>query len=476
MKFLAKISCCAGAIGIALLLPMHAAAQLIEVRTVPIATAGQFVIFPSQNFGLANVSIALNDPLLDPFINPAKGARVRGFGLCVSPGFTNATENSGLSRSLPMSMLFRAGRTFAGASLTLQQVGAPERPWGWQPLNDDTENMYAFGMFGRQFGKSGISIAASMQWASLQGINGVDMLYASSDRVEQNGHIVDMRLGFLQEGATDGAASLEAMLLYNRVSMLQKVYYSWEDSEAGPVRNEDKTHTWGLHLAAMQPVPDIDGNVGLSFTMNYKTHPKIPNYELMNLPRDPGYTWAFNLGAGIASHHDGTTLAVDFIFEPIWSYTWAEAATPQHSWSGKLIPAGGKTVENTFVFTNWAIRLGLSEQGKVAGFQLGVQVRRMVYDFTQRNNIAEIQRLQRESWFEWYPSFSIFMNVSRMQIRYAVRLTTGTGRPGLARSRWGVTAENAFSKDFLVAPAGALALQEAFITTHQITVSVALGE
>ena len=44
---------------------------------------------------------------------------------------------------------------------------------------------------------------------------------------------------------------------------------------------------------------------------------------------------------------------------------------------------------------------------------------------------------------------------------------------------WG-TAENAavanLSADFLVAPAGALTLQEAFILTHQITVSVALRD
>src|SRR2546426_5209194 len=52
-------------------------AQLISIKTVPIAQGDQFAIFPSNNFGMGGVSIALADTLLDPFVNPAKGARDR---------------------------------------------------------------------------------------------------------------------------------------------------------------------------------------------------------------------------------------------------------------------------------------------------------------------------------------------------------------------------------------------------------------
>ena len=58
-------------------LPMTALAQLISLKTVPIATGNQFRIFPSQNLGMGGVSIAVNDPLLDPFVNPAKGSRIK---------------------------------------------------------------------------------------------------------------------------------------------------------------------------------------------------------------------------------------------------------------------------------------------------------------------------------------------------------------------------------------------------------------
>ena len=47
-------------------------AQLISVKSVPVAEGDQFTIFPSQNISMGGVSIALDDPLLDPFLNPAK--------------------------------------------------------------------------------------------------------------------------------------------------------------------------------------------------------------------------------------------------------------------------------------------------------------------------------------------------------------------------------------------------------------------
>src|SRR5213079_3737059 len=68
-----------------------AAAQLISIKTVPIAQGDQFEIFPSNNLGMGSVSIALPDTLLDPFLNPAKGARLgaaRFFGAPTAYGIS----------------------------------------------------------------------------------------------------------------------------------------------------------------------------------------------------------------------------------------------------------------------------------------------------------------------------------------------------------------------------------------------------
>src|ERR1043165_7835191 len=47
-------------------------AQLISIKTVPIAQGDQFDIFPSQHRGMGGVSLALADTLLYPFRNPAQ--------------------------------------------------------------------------------------------------------------------------------------------------------------------------------------------------------------------------------------------------------------------------------------------------------------------------------------------------------------------------------------------------------------------
>src|SRR5207244_5218671 len=54
-----------------------ASAQSIPIQTVPLVPADQFDIFPSLTLAMGGVSIAVPDTLHDPFVNPAKGARLR---------------------------------------------------------------------------------------------------------------------------------------------------------------------------------------------------------------------------------------------------------------------------------------------------------------------------------------------------------------------------------------------------------------
>ena len=57
--------------------PSLVSAQFISVKSVPVATGDQFLLFPSQNMGMGGINIAVDDPLLDPFTKPSKkhGAR-----------------------------------------------------------------------------------------------------------------------------------------------------------------------------------------------------------------------------------------------------------------------------------------------------------------------------------------------------------------------------------------------------------------
>jgi len=460
--------------------PIIASAQLISVRSVPVATVEQFLLAPSQNLGMGGVSIALEDPSADPFVNPAKGGRIRGVYLFSAPVFGNITENNGGVRTLPLGALLGSPGWFGGMSLAVQQLSAPERFNFISSLaGENTNNLYAAGLLGKKFPASGISLAASASWAELQAMHGVDFLYSRSSRIEQSGHIADYRVGLLREKARQ--PSLEILLLHNRVRMTHDIYYSnwfWEGDgrlSAAAVRELDQTNTWGLHLGSMIPLRNAGSRAGLIFTANRKSHPKIPNYELMNIPRDPGTSWAFNFGAGLSHATDSSAFGMDLIYEPIWSHTWADAAEPVRNERGDvIIPAGGKTVENYFHFNNALVRLGLNGQGKIFGFQLGLQARFIHYRLKQTNFVFDIYRSQKEFWAEWTPSFGLNLNFATFQIYYTGRLTAGTGQPGVESSFFWRSQDLASAGNFIIAPSGSLTLEEAVVLTHQVSVVVKL--
>src|SRR4051812_46315758 len=141
-------------------------AQLIPVKTVPIADGDQFSFFPSSNFGMAGISLALHDSLLDPFLNPATAARIRRSAFFGSPTFYDVTYGAGGGRTLPLGALAKRGQYFGGVMLALQQVDPSKRAHqqffapGTTVLDDGlavnppappekNENNYAFGLAGR---------------------------------------------------------------------------------------------------------------------------------------------------------------------------------------------------------------------------------------------------------------------------------------------------------------------------------------
>src|SRR6267154_1309977 len=102
-------------------------AQLIPIKTIPIAQGDQFQLFPANNLGMGSVSIALADSLNDPFVNPATGTRVAGARFFSSPTVYNVSRKAGGGRSLPLAVLARRAAWYGGLALALQQVD-PSRP------------------------------------------------------------------------------------------------------------------------------------------------------------------------------------------------------------------------------------------------------------------------------------------------------------------------------------------------------------
>src|SRR5256712_13621047 len=101
-----------------------APAQTIPIQTVPLVPADQFEIFPSSALAMGGVSIAVPDTLHDPFVNPAKGVRLRAARLFSSPTAYSVSHDAGAGRTLPVGVFSTAGTWYGGLALRLQQAAA----------------------------------------------------------------------------------------------------------------------------------------------------------------------------------------------------------------------------------------------------------------------------------------------------------------------------------------------------------------
>ena len=484
-------------LSLAILPPSASVAQLIPIKTVPVAAGDQFLVFPAENLGLGGLGLAVPDAFLDPFVNPAKGSRLEGTRLLGSPTFYSISEQNGAGRTLPLTLLHGSSDWFMGASIALQQLQSDDgdifapRPFFGETLLRDRSatNTYVFGLLGRTLPGRAVSVAASFRWAGLSEVDGVDLLYAGADRVEQSGSRADVRVGLLAE-AEDGRA-FEAVGVFNEIDMTHEVSYAeWFWGRPVPEgidpivpvpeptrrleTNLDHTRTWGVHLGYVQPIRDTGWRFGAGLTGNKKSHPKIPNYDIQNIPRDPGDSWAYNFGLALAKIEGPLTYGVEFVFEPIWSNTWQEADRRIVTRSGITIPVGGKTIENDFDFTNARFRMGVGRDIGASGIQLGLEARSYSYTLVQFDNVASSRRIENEDWMEWVPTWGTRMVFPEVELRYSGRLTTGTGRPGVGFGFDDRAMEDAAAApgDFLVAAAGPLTLQDVRVMTHQLTVAI----
>ncbi len=468
-------------------LPQGISAQVISIKSVPLATGDQFLTLPSGRLGMANVAIALDDELADPFVNPAKGALIEAPLLVTSPTFYGISEGSGAGRTLPLTAYFRSEKAFGAFSVALQQIEAgdpsnfaiPEmlRSGPAPTLNEaSSTNFYVSGVIGRELG-GGFSLGGGIALAKLEAVDGVEHLYVGNNGLDQSGHTFDVRTGLFFN--RDGR-QLEAVLLHNRFNMTHDVTWRtfvWDVGSPWPTisqrtdTNLDRTRTWGLHLGFAQPLTESGWRIGAIMTANRKSHPKIPNYRLQNIPRDPGTSWAYNFGVGLAKTSGPATFGIDLVFEPIWSDTWAEADGPVPTNNGGTIADGGKTIENDFFFTNVHVSVGLGYDWEQAGFQIGVQGHSYDYSLDQLDHVEHTFREQRESWMEWTPSLGAALKLPEVTISYQSRLTTGTGRPG-TRTEGVVFSAATPGSDFIIAPEAPLTLRNARVLTHQVSVSI----
>ena len=469
-----------------------ALAQIIPIKTVPLATGSQFSIFPSAHMASGGVSIATDDELLDPFTNPAKGYSVEGLRVLSAPQMYSVSmergTGEGSGRSLPLGVLMKNGDMFGGLYWARQELsesrnsvsGVTPGFHGIPAFSDDPENnTYTYAMLGTAIPGMNMVIGASAMWGELNSVEGVNLLFPRSPKVLQNGSLAQYRVGIIR--AMEDDQQFDAVLVRSVFKMRYDVgsFMTFMDSrmvqEVQFNPEYDQTNLWGLELKYTRPLAD-NFRLGALLTTNWKEHPKIPNYDLMSVLRDPGNSTAYNLGLGLHKSVDYSYFAVDLIYEPITTMTWAEADQSIPLSSGDVFPAGMRTVENFFNFSNWIGRIGFRAGTTASAFQAGLRIHAISYDLEQINHIQRSKRNQSENWAEWTISAGYGFSVGPAHVLYTGLLTMGTGQPGVVSAGWSGTARSgvtdAFSAgDFLPAPSGSLNIREALIWTHMVSIS-----
>jgi hypothetical protein len=487
-------------------LPVALIAQNITLKTVPIPTGEQFLLFPSLRLGMGSVSIALDDPVAAPFSNPARRLAEGTARVYASPTFYGETNESVGGRSLPIAALFAGERLHGGFAVALQQVNDSRRnfapvfnPEGRNFIDNARNNTYLFGTAGGRIGER-TSVGVNVFHADLGAVDGVNLLYANAAGISQDGSLLDTRLGFAYDLGEE--RRLEATITNTRLDMTHDVHYEeWRwtcDPRVPPAQgqppcnqptrrswdelNEDRTVTWGTHLRYSQPIDEVS-RLGFMFAASTKDHPKIPNYNIVNIPRDPGNSTVFNIGAGF-SHQDGPVSAgLDVIYEPGRSHTWAYADTVTRLPSGATLQPGDKTVDNEFEFQNMSIGLGVERETERFGFQLGLRLRQISYSLDQQHFLAERVRKTDESWMEWMPSWGLVTKLGTLDLRYTGRFTAKGFPPlgipiigGFGREETlsaGPVADGGI--DFVVGATQAVNMPDYRVTVHRIMLSMPIG-
>jgi hypothetical protein len=471
------------------------------LKTAPIATGEQYIIFPSRTLGMGGVSFALRDPLADPFRNPARGIWTAATHVFAGPTFYDISEegrDAGAGTTISAGAIVRGHSVFGGGAFAVQQLDDPFESRsvliGDGSLEQPRDNLYLNGLLGFVLpdGRTSVGIAAAR--FRLSSVDGITRLYPNSRGVRQDGGIIDLRAGMVHSFAAD--RWLEAVVVHDRVDIRHDVAYRdlrWHNPPArGPGNtdpeafsrathdrlemNLDRTRTTGVHVGYVMPVDTGGWRMGIALTANWKDHPKIPNYELANIPRDPGYSHVFGIGIGFTQERERRTSAFDFAWYPARSHTWAEAAEPTPTSSGDVIPAGGRTVENRFRFSNLRMAFGNEYRFTDVALQFGLAVQVYSYALAQRNHVELFDRQLKESWVEWTPTWGLTLHAGSVQLRFNGRMVN-KGFVAL----WREDATEVFApapvpgQDFLIAPAQPINLPDFRVFTTQFSIVVPFG-
>lgn len=487
------------------LLASELSSQWISIRTIPVIASNQTEFQPSLGRGMGNLSIAFDDSLGGHFVNPAKASQLKGITLFTSPSRNSWSNENGRAvfaaggssfypgasiNSIPFGGFFKSDNYFGGIMVAYQGYTGERsfsnfntigRPAGFYQIDakktDVGNNTYLHGLFGMSIPNTRLSVALSGSWGKFGAIDGVNLLYPGAFDLKQDGEAWEAKFGAVGE-MTDGdrlefVAGRSIYKATHEVGYINFPFFWQNDLITNSIRTEiniDETKEWLMYACYLRPINKF-WKVGASLSVNWKDHPKIPNYSLANIPRDPGTSVAYNIGFGANWSNSNSILGFEYIYEPIITNTWAEAGEQMLPPPNQNLPPNFKAIENFFSFYNHIIRIGHQWQSKLEwlDFRFGVQLHFYKYNMNQNDNIRRTAREFSTDWLEITSSGGLSANLGNIRLMYTVQLVFGNGMVGTASS--GVTPSDAWARtaDFLPAPSAELVVEKITLVTQQLT-------
>lgn len=441
----------------------YAIAQGISVKTVPLLSTNQFSLIPSFRDDMGGVSIAVRAGLQDLFINPGNydpSTRSQWF---INPrlshwNFSQETsmryngqshgfyleQNSAKSGifTFPLGFLFASKNIYTGAMAGVQALSAHN----WQSAHFKASNFPWSWFGGLYLARIKMAIGVGVDYVRIRGVDGVYLLYPNAMRLTQKGSARQLRLGLSGTRANEDHWSLSGSGYWFKILQTER-----------NLVNKDENNGWLIQANYMKKI-SAPLTLGVSIVADWRHHPKIPEYPLAGIPRDPGNTQALNFGLGLKWQNESTLFALDLIYEPVDVKTWADAAADFTNWDSTFYRAGKVIMRNDYQFSNRMIRTGVQiKPTRWLSFATGALVKLYQYDYYQNDFLNHTERTGKpqRQWSETTWTGGIKIHTGNLVLTYSLRLQTGTGllEPQWLRGWFAAEDGIDFSKaDFLIPP------------------------
>jgi hypothetical protein len=296
--------------------------QVISLRTIPGAAAGEQSVPGSRSIAMGGAMIALVDTVGDPVHHPARGMimdrRFMAAGAGLSRMDLDFAGRLNRSLSVPLAVMARGDRIYGGILASWQEE---ERPRGVcnsygdpRPCTRRHRNGHLTAMGGIQWSPL-IALGLSMQRESLGSFPPATVIHPP--RLEsQDGTRWQIKGGVMMEIAPDH--ELDVTLTVSSLEMTHRrvMHHSGPWWPTTSIHEDvDERFTYGLVGRYAYPV-EPHWRAGILVAVEHHRFDEMPSFGHPVYAPESGFATVANIGVGSVARFSGVTLTADAIYEP----------------------------------------------------------------------------------------------------------------------------------------------------------------